>query len=148
MQLSKKNQDIDQDLIRPPINIRKESLLFSDNPSTAKNNNIARLWKILRNNLPYVMTGVSSSKSDEHDFTDGTDGTDGIGTSTSDFVDDNPIGAIYNIIFVRLPTILASLVYTKNLIERHPLYIDLGFGGGAFEIPPLFVYGVLIIILR
>lgn len=121
-------KSIDKNLVRPPINIRKESILFGDDPATAGNNNISRLWQTLKQNLPYVFTGVPKNEVSA--------------------VDDNPIGAIYNMIFVRFPSVLASIVYTKNLIEGHPLYCDIGFGAGPFEIPPLFVYGVLLIILR
>lgn len=117
---------IDSNLIRPPINIRKESILFSDNPTTAANNNISRTWVSMRMNLPYIITGASKDDVSP--------------------VDKNPIGAIYNVMFVRLPTILAGLVYTKNLIQGHPLYCDVG--AGPFEIPPLIVYAVLLVILR
>ena len=124
---------IDENLQRPPINIRKESILFSDNPATAQNNNIARLWKFFKNRLPYVFTGVSKDSADKR----------------SAVVDKNPVGAIYNMVFVRCPSVLAGVVYSKNLIEGHPLYCDVGFGtAGPFEIPPLFVYGILLIILR
>ena len=118
--------NIDSNLIRPPINIRKESILFSDNPTTAANNNIARTWKSMRMNLPYVITGATKDEFSP--------------------VDKNPIGAIYNVLFVRLPTVLAGLLYSKNLIQGHPLFCDVG--AGPFEIPPLIVYGVLLVILR
>ena len=125
-----RSKSIDQDLVRPPINIRKESILFGESPATARNNNISRLWKTLRQNLPYVLTGVSKDVNNE----------------LTKAIDDNPIGAIYNMVFVRLPSLLAGIIYSKNLIESHPLYCDVGTG--AFEIPPLFVYGLLLIILR
>ncbi len=121
------NNNIDSNLIRPPINIRKESILFSDNPTTAANNNISKTWLSMRLNLPYIITGASKD--------------DDVSP-----VDKNPIGAIYNVMFVRLPTILAGLVYSKNLVQGHPLFCDVG--AGPFEIPPLIVYGVLLVILR
>ncbi len=124
---SKNYNPIDQNLIRPPINIRKESILFGDNPATAKNNNISRLWKTLKQRLPYALTGVSKNNNDKS-------------------ADDNPIGKLYNMIFVRFPTLVAGLFYSKNLVEGHPLYCDIGYG--LMEVPPLFVYGVLLIILR
>jgi len=129
-------EGIDQDLLRPPINIRKESILFGDNPATAQNNNIRRLWKILRDNLPYVFTGVSSVSESQYS------------NQSSNFIDKNPVGAIYNVIFVRLPTILAGVFYVKNLLQGHPLYLDIGFGSGPSEINPLFVLAVLYVILR
>lgn len=124
---SKNYSPIDQNLIRPPINIRKESILFGDNPATAKNNNISRLWKTLKQRLPYALTGVSKNDNE---------------TSA----DDNPIGKLYNMIFVRFPTLVAGLFYSKNLVEGHPLNCDIGYG--LMEVPPLFVYAVLLIILR
>ena len=117
---------IDKNLVRPPINIRKESILFGNDPATAENNNISRLWQTLKQNLPYVFTGVPKNEVSA--------------------VDDNPIAAIYNMVFVRFPSVLAAIVYSKNLITGHPLYCDVG--AGPFEIPPLFVYGVLLVILR
>ena len=120
---------IDSNLVRPPINVRKESILFGDNPATAENNKISRLWKVCKMNLPYVLTGVSKN-------------------DPSSPVDNNPVGAIYNMVFVRFPSALAGVLYTKNLIQGHPLYCDVGFGAGPFEIPPLFVYAILLIILR
>ena len=117
---------IDSNLKRPPINIRKESILFSDNPTTAANNNISRTWISMRMNLPYIITGASKDDVSP--------------------VDKNPIGAIYNVMFVRLPTIFAGIVYTKNLVQGHPLYCDVG--AGPFEIPPLIVYALLLVILR
>lgn len=124
--LNNVSKPIDLDLVRPPINVRKESILFGENPATAKNNNISRLWLTLKISLPYIFTGVSKDEVSA--------------------VDDNPIGAIYNMIFVRFPSVLTGVVYSKNLIEGHPLYCDVG--AGPIEIPPLFVYGVLLIILR
>jgi hypothetical protein len=117
----------------PPINIRKESILFDDNAATAQNNNISKLWQILKMNLPYVFTGVNKNDTS---------------SALNSSIDENPVGAIYNMVFVRFPSVLAGVVYTKNLIQGYPLYCDLGFGAGPFEIPPLFVYGVLLIILR
>ena len=119
--------DIDQldaDLMPPPINIRKESILFGENPATMDNNNILRLWKTLKDRLPFVVTGARSATT----------------------ADDNPIGAIYNIVFVRLPVIAAGLLYGKNLVEGHPLVIDIG--EGPFIVNPLAVLAVLFVILR
>lgn len=117
-------QDLDGDLTPPPINLRKESILFGENPTTAVNNNALKLWMTLKERLPFVVTGArENSKGDE-----------------------NPIGAIYNIIFVRLPVICAGLVYGKNLSEGHPLVVDIG--EGPFTMSPLAVFAILFVILR
>jgi hypothetical protein len=118
------DDEADVDLMFPPINIRKESILFGDNPTTMKNNNTLRLWKALKDRLPFVMTGAR----------------------TPTTADDNPIGGIYNILFVRLPVIVAGLVYGKNLAEGHPLIVDVG--DGPFSVSPLIVLAVFFVILR
>jgi hypothetical protein len=105
--------------------VRKESILFGEDPATVASNNALRLWKLMKDSLPYIFTG---------------------GQAGSDVSDFNPMGGIYNVIFVRLPTILAGCVYGKNLVEGHPLVVDLG--DGPFEVNPLAVAGVLYVILR
>lgn len=115
---------LDAYLMWPPINLRKESILFGENPTTMGNNNALRLWNTLKDRLPFVVTGAR----------------------TPSTVDDNPIGAIYNIVFVRLPVIVAGLLYGKNLAEGHPLVVDVG--DGPFTMSPLIVLAVLFVILR
>jgi hypothetical protein len=118
------NRQLDGDLAPPPINLRKESILFGENPTTMVNNNALRLWKTLKDRLPFVVTGARETDTGDH----------------------NPIGSIYNIIFVRLPVICAGLVYGKNLTEGHPLVVD--FGEGPLTMNPLAVMAVLYVILR
>jgi hypothetical protein len=120
----KEDDEAEVDLMFPPINIRKESILFGDNPATMNNNNTLRLWKALKENLPFVVTGAR----------------------TPNTADDNPIGGIYNILFVRLPVVVAGLVYGKNLAEGHPLIVDVG--DGPFSVSPLIVLAVFFVILR
>ena len=115
---------LDADLLPAPINIRKESILFGENPATMDNNNILRVWKALKQGLPFIVTGAR----------------------TPTTADDNPLGAIYNVIFVRVPVIVAGLMYGKNLTEGHPLIVD--FGKGSFVMSPLVVLAVLFVILR
>ena len=115
---------LDADLLPAPINIRKESILFGENPATMDNNNVLRLWKVLKQCLPFVVTGAR----------------------TPTTADDNPVGAIYNVVFVRVPVIMAGLVYGKNLAEGHPLIVD--FGEGSFVMSPLVVLALLFVILR
>jgi hypothetical protein len=114
---------VDASLWPPAFNLRKESILFGENPTTQRDNNVSRLWRFCRQQLPYVMTGARTA-----------------------CCDDNPIGALYNMLLVRIPCIAAGLVYSKNMIEGHPLIVDVG--SGPFEMNPLIVFGVLYFILR
>ena len=116
---------IDPDLRPPPVNVRKESILFSDSPATVENNNSLRLWKAMKEKLPYIFTGSRNDTT----------------------ADENPMGGIYNVAFVRFPTILMGFVYSKNLLDGHGLVVDLGLSG-PFEVNPLVVAGALYIILR
>lgn len=111
---------IDDSLRPPPINLRKESILFDSNSATMANNNVLRAWQFIRRRFPLLLTGTQS--------------------------DENPWGALYNTFFVRLPTLVAGGVYGKNLVQGHPLIVDLG--DGPFEVHPLVVLGILGTILR
>jgi hypothetical protein len=122
--IRKKVASVDANLWPPAINFRKESILFGEKPATQQDNNSLRLWRFLKQKLPYVITGAR----------------------TSTACDDNPLGALYNMVLVRVPTISAGLVYSKNMIEGHPLIVDMG--SGPFEMNPLIVFGVLLTILR
>mmetsp|Transcript_37682 Transcript_37682/g.53139 ORF Transcript_37682/g.53139 Transcript_37682/m.53139 type:complete len:174 (-) Transcript_37682:70-591(-) len=119
-----KTEPLDDDLIPPPINIRKESILFGDSPSTKRNNNAIRLWNIAKSSLPRIMTGAR--------------------TPTTG--DDNPMGALYNIIFVRLPIIAAGFIYVYNLFHGHGLVIDLG--QGPLTVNPLIAFCLWVLLLR
>ena len=115
---------IDKTLLPPAINLRKESILFGENPATRYDSNSLRAWRATKRYLPFVLTGARTP------FT----------------ADENPIGGFYNMIFVRLPVICAGLVYAKNEISGHPLVIDVG--SGPTEVSPLLVATVLFVILR
>lgn len=125
--MTTKNQasSIDEDLLPPDLIFRRESLLFGDNPSTRKNNGIKDAWVWCVRNLPRVVTGVDATSSS---------------TPTS------ALACFYNMILVRLPTIAAGFVYVRNLLEGHPLIVDVG--NGPFEVSPLIVGAVLWAILR
>jgi len=114
------------DLTPPPINLARGSILFSENPSTKRNNAVLDLWRSCKVNLPAVITGVWPWKD-------------------PDFADENPIGGLYNIAFVRMPVIVVGFVYGKNLLEGHPLIMDIG--DGPFVMSPLVVVAVLGLIL-
>ena len=117
---------IDKALLPPTINLRKESILFGDNPATRNDSNSLRAWKATKKILPFVFTGAR----------------------TPTTADDNPIAGFYNMFFVRLPTIMAGIVYSKNALMGHPLVIDVGFGSGPTEVNPLIVAMALFVILR
>lgn len=109
------------DLQPPAFNLRKESLLFDENATTRQNNNVRRLWLACRQHLPRVVHGAREGFEPE------------------------PLSALYNMITVRIPAIVAGLVYYYNLFVGHPLIVD--FGDGAFEIHPVIVASVLYMLL-
>jgi hypothetical protein len=118
------------DLTPPPINLARDSILFSENPSTQRNNNSALdAWKFCKSNLPAVFTGAWPWRENEQ----------------KSLANHNPVGGLYNMAFVRLPVILIGLVYSRNLFEGHPLIMDIG--DGPFAMSPLIVYLVLALIL-
>ena len=123
---TKINDDLD-DLMPPPFQFRRESILFGDNPSTKTNNSVLRLWRFLQQTLPPLVTGVSPNNNDDVDK-------------------NNPFGAIYNMVLVRIPLLATGFVYTRNLLEGHPVVIDVG--AGPTELPPIVFYGFLYLLLR
>ena len=82
------------------------------------------IWKQAKSALPPIITG---------DYT----GQRG---------DNSPLAALYNMLFVRIPTIMAGLVYASKLNNSSwALVCDLGFG--QFEVPPTLVALAMLIIL-
>ena len=114
------------DLTPPPINFARDSILFSENPTTKSNSGGLKIWQFCKQNLPPVFTGAWPWRDTQ-------------------VADDNPIGGLYNMLFVRLPVIIVTAVYTKNTFESHPLVMDIG--QGPVEMSPLVVYAVLALIL-
>ena len=121
---SVENSLIDKQLTRPFINLRPESLLFSENPATAANNTVLTLWNACKRRLPIIVTGAHFP----------------------DTADDNPLAGLYNMMLIRIPTIVAGIVYIQNLVQGHPLVVD--FGDGPFEMSPVVVAATLYWILR
>ena len=113
-----------EDLLPPQVNLKRDSILFGDNPETMKRNTVLTFWKFCKRNLPYLMTGARSPRT----------------------ADDNPLGGIYNMLFVRIPVLLSGLVYAKNCLQGHPLIID--FGEGPMVVSPLIVAFGLYVLLR
>jgi hypothetical protein len=58
--------------------------------------------------------------------------------------------AIYNLIFVRFPTIAGGLVYFQRVADHAPpIMMDFGFGDYAeFELSPIIVLAAMFLILR
>eukprot|EP00593_Proboscia_inermis_P006064 CAMPEP_0171307996 /NCGR_PEP_ID=MMETSP0816-20121228/18093_1 /TAXON_ID=420281 /ORGANISM="Proboscia inermis, Strain CCAP1064/1" /LENGTH=135 /DNA_ID=CAMNT_0011790589 /DNA_START=168 /DNA_END=572 /DNA_ORIENTATION=+ len=102
------------DLTPPPINLSRSSILFDPDPSTKKNKNIALdLWKECKSNFPKIVTGAWGEE---------------------DAGDDNPVGALYNLVFVRLPVLFGFGFYLKNNFAGRPLIIDFGTGELVIDI--------------
>lgn len=114
------------DLKPPAINIKRDSILFSENPATKRNDAAIGIWKASKEKLPPVFTGAWPWR-------------------PTQLADENPIGALYNIAFVRLPVIGVAVVYIQNVFQGHPLVMDMG--RGAFEVSPFVVLSVLALIL-
>jgi hypothetical protein len=114
------------DLAPPSVNFSRQSILFDDNPSTQRNNGALNLWRGAKTYLPPVFTGAWPWRDDT-------------------VADENPIAGLYNMAFVRLPVIGVGLLYGKNLVEGHPLIMDIG--EGPFEMSPALVVSVLALIL-
>lgn len=115
------------DLTPPPLNLKRESILFSPSPSTKSDNEVLKLWKACKDTLPAVVTGVWPWR-------------------PTQVADENPVGALYNIAFVRMPVIGVGIFYIKHtLIQGHPLVMDMG--QGPFEMSPLVVLSVLALVL-
>ena len=119
------------DLTPPPVNFARNSILFSEQPSTKLRNNPAlATWRGARTYLPAILTGAWPWRD-------------------LDMLDERPLAALYNALFVRLPVcaVAASYLYQKIALS-HDLVIDLGFdASGPQAVPPLLVIGVLVLIL-
>jgi len=129
------NNNFMDDLTPPPVNFARNSILFSDDPSTKKRNNSAlEVWKFTRTYIPAFITGAWPWRD--------------IPT-----LDERPLAALYNTAFVRLPVVTVAIGYLyQKIYEKHDLIVDFGFGGPLFgngpqAINPIIVIGILILIL-
>ena len=59
--------------------------------------------------------------------------------------DENPMGGLFNMMFIRIPILLSGVFYIVNLVSGHPLIMDIG--SGPFEVNPVVVAGVLYLML-
>ena len=69
------------------------------------------------------------------------------GAWKSDAGNENPLGAMYNLLFVRIPTLLAGAWYLSKLLNDNEFLMYFDFGLGPFNLPPAAVALVFIIIL-
>ena len=119
------------DLTPPPVNFARNSILFSEQPSTrVRNNSSLDAWRFARNHLPAAVTGAWPWRDQEA-------------------LEQRPLAALYNAAFVRLPVlgVAASYLYQKT-VEGHDLVMDFGFDAtGPQAIPPVVVLAVLVLIL-
>lgn len=121
--------DFRDELTAPPVRLAQESVLFGENPATRRNNAMSALWTASKVRLPPVFTGAWPWR-------------------PQDVADDNPIGGLYNMAFVRLPVLAVAVAYLRNNVSQDiPLVMDVGLGGGPFVVHPLFVLTVLALIL-
>ena len=83
------------------------------------------IWKGVKNVLPPIVTGASDET---------------IGNEA-------PAEALYNLIFVRTPTIVVGILYFQRISGGgNPIFMDLGLG--SFELSPLLVLMAMWLILR
>ena len=108
------------------------------------------IWKQSKKLLPPIITGLQpiiiKSKAKQANRAQSDVGAWGrLGEAAGD---ENPSGALYNAVFVRLPAIAAAIWYSKKLIsgdEAFMMTADLGFG--PIVVSPVFVAFALIVIL-
>lgn len=90
-----------------------------------RDNGTLLVWRSLKQTLPPIVTGAWN-------------GSEG---------DDNPLGAMYNLVFVRVVTLLCSAWYVRaGLLGEGGGSFSLDFGiGGPIEVPPV---GVALVVAR
>ena len=109
------------ELSRPSVSFTRNSILFDEDAPTQRDNGPLRVWRSTKSLLPALVTGAWDDESKG---------------------DRKPVEHLYNMIFIRIPTVLMALVYSKNLIDGHGLILSFG------EVPPIVVFAVFAIILR
>jgi hypothetical protein len=98
---------------------------MSDKERSVFEVNLLPVWRGIKTVTPPVITGAYDT-----------------GTG-----DRNPGEALYNLLFVRVPTIVAGLLYFQRTAEGKPeIVMDLGLG--QFELPAMAVIAIMYIILR
>lgn len=84
-----------------------------------------QVWKSVKNTLPPIVTGAYEGS---------------IGDAA-------PAEALYNLVFVRLPTVATGALYFARLSSGEPeIVMDLGLG--QFEMSPILVVFIMWLILR
>jgi hypothetical protein len=113
--------------LRGTLKQKRHSLLglLDDNNGDSEDGGSASLvvWRSVKSLLPPLITG--GWKGDEGDL--------------------EPAGALYNLVFVRLVTLVCTAFYCRSLVSEGGGGFSLDFGSGPIEIPPL---GVAIVVAR
>jgi hypothetical protein len=104
---------------RLQLQLKTKQLLLMNNE-----NEFLPIWRSIKTILPPVVTGAFQ---------------DGVG-------DRNPGEALYNLVFVRMPTLLCGLWYANSLYNGGGQF-SLDFGFGPLEVGPTAVALVLYLIL-
>lgn len=58
-----------------------------------------------------------------------------------------PGEAIYNMVFIRIPVIVAGIWFAQFYVTGHHFVMDFGFGSGPVEISPLVTAGIVAFML-
>lgn len=107
------------------------SFLFNDRDGTVSDldADALTLWQQMRTILPSIITGAWDAN--------------------IKYTDENPWGAIYNMLFVRIPVLVALAVYLKNLIvDHHGFVVNFGYNVNEdMVVSPLLVIGVAYLML-
>jgi hypothetical protein len=140
---SKSSLDPREELSPPVFSLTRKSLLFDEDSSPSSDDQggndqvltsdlgkeagtlTLALWSGAKSVLPPLLTGASETTSGDKDA----------------------LGSLYNLLFVRLPTVCVGVGYLVNLMQGHPLMMD-PFGTGPFEVSPILVLAALWAILR
>ena len=125
MNTDKEKYDSELDDLTPPsVNFSRNSMLFGDDPPSQRKNTPLKVWRGVKSFFPSFVTGAwEDSQGDK-----------------------KPVEHLYNTAFVRLPTVLMACVYIRNLLYGHGLVMNVG--DGNFELPPLIVFSIILVILR
>ena len=136
-EVSEASVDPREELSLPIVRLTKQSILFdepaTDEPTSPIDEAIAArtgsitfaLWSGAKTVFPPIVTGARKANAGDADA----------------------LGSLYNLLFVRLPTIAVGAGYLYNLSRGHPLMMD-PFGTGPFAVSPALVAGALWAILR